>query len=510
MLQIHNTLTGVKEEFQPINQNKVGMFVCGPTVYDYIHVGNARTFVFFDIVGRYLEFKGFELDYVQNITDIDDKIITRAHTEGVKPEEIALKYKTAFIDDVGSLKIVSVNNYALASEHISEIINQIKGLIEKGYAYTAPALQAKGPDAIEIKPQSNNETEQNHDVYFELARYEKDFPNQYGTLSGQNLEELKENTRVEMEANKLNPRDFTLWKAQNYSYEPTNESPWGLGRPGWHIEDTAISEKYLGQQYDIHGGGQDLMFPHHEAEIAQQQALSGKTPFVKYWMHSGFLISKTDKMSKSLGNFNTLRDVMTSLPHHPAETLRLYFLSAHYRSPLAFSAKGAVPASGWGPASGGEVLINQASVAIDRIADFLARITKVSGEENPALDEILKTCADKFMASMDDDFNAPSAIASIFELIRALNPLIAKNALSPSQAESIKAFFQTTIERVLGIIPEPKEQSIPSEILELAEQREQHRLDQDWAKADTIRAKIESAGFIISDTPFGPLTTIKN
>lgn len=492
MLRIHNTLSGAKEEFIPINQNNVGMFVCGPTVYDYIHVGNARTFVFFDVVGRYLEFKGFELNYVQNITDIDDKIITRAHTENKKPEEIALEYKTAFIEDMGALKIASVNNYALASENIAEIITQIKTLIEKGYAYTAPAIKATGPEAVEVGTNPSTSLGAS-DVYFELARYEKDFPNQYGTLSGQNLEELKESSRVEMEANKLNPRDFTLWKAQNYSYEPTNESPWGLGRPGWHIEDTAISEKYLGQQYDIHGGGQDLMFPHHEAEIAQQQASSGKVPFVKYWMHAGFLTSKTDKMSKSLGNFSTLRDVIAHLSRHPTETIRLYFLSAHYRSPLAFD----------------DTLVNQASVAVDRIADFLARLTKVSGEENTDLDEILKKCADKFTTSMDDDFNAPSAIASVFELIRTLNPLLAKNALSAGQAETIKTFFQTTVERVLGIVPEPKEQSIPPEILELAEQREQHRTDQDWSKADTLRDRIESSGFTIADTPFGPLISTK-
>ncbi len=496
MLQIYNTLSKTKEDFQPLDQNKVRMFVCGPTVYDYIHVGNARTFVFFDVVGRYLEFKGFELNYVQNITDIDDKIITRAHTENKKPEEIALEYKTAFIEDVDALKIASVNNYALASEHIAEIITQVQTLIKKGYAYIAPAIQAKGPGAIEVKPQSNNEAGANYDVYFELARYSKDFSNQYGTLSGQKLDELKEGSRVEVEANKLNPRDFVLWKAQNYSYEPANKSPWGLGRPGWHIEDTAISEKYLGQQYDIHGGALDLMFPHHEAEIAQQQAASGKVPFVKYWMHAGFLINKSDKMSKSLGNFSTLRDVMARLRHHPAETIRLYFLSAHYRSPLTFSSEN-------------DALVGQASVAIDRIADFLARLAKAFGEENPVLDEILKSCADKFTASMDDDFNAPSAIASVFELIRALNPLLAKNALSMWQAETIKTFFQTTVERILGIVPEPKEQSIPSEILELAEQREQHRLDQDWSKADVIRARIESSGFTIADTPFGPLISAR-
>ncbi len=469
------------------------MFVCGPTVYDYIHIGNARTFVFFDVVGRYLEYKAFDLNYVQNITDIDDKIITRAHTEGQKPDELALNYKSEFIKDMGNLKIVSVNNYAAASDHISEIIAQVKALIDKGYAYATPAVKAASPDAVETHSINSGQAEQNHDVYFNLDQYGRDFSGQYGKLSGQDSEKLQEGSRVEMEANKINPRDFVLWKAQNYSYEPAWQSPWGMGRPGWHIEDTAISEKYLGQQYDIHGGGQDLMFPHHEAEIAQQQAASGKVPFVQYWMHAGFLTSKADKMSKSLNNFSTLRNVVTRLPRHAAETVRLYFLSAHYRSPLAFE----------------ESLVNQASVAVDRIADFLARLAKVSGEENSTLDEILKSKSDKFGMAMDDDFNAPAAIAAIFELIRALNPLIAKNMISASQAETVLAFFNTTVERVLGIVPEPKEQSIPPEILEWAEQREKHRAAKNFSEADLIRGQIEAAGYTIDDTPYGPLISSK-
>jgi cysteinyl-tRNA synthetase len=484
-LKIHNTLTGQKEEFIPTNQNKVGMFVCGPTVYDFIHLGNARTFIFFDVVGRYLEYKAFELNYVQNITDIDDKIITRAHDEGRTPEELALQFKSEFIKDMGDMKVASVNNYASASDHISEIIAQVQTLVDKGYAYVVPAIKAEGPDAVDVGD--------NRDVYFDLDQYGRDFPGQYGTLSGQVAEDLKEGSRVAMQANKKHPRDFVLWKAQNYSYESAFKSPWGIGRPGWHIEDTAISEKYLGQQYDIHGAGQDLIFPHHEAEIAQQQAASGKVPFVNYWIHSGFIINKADKMSKSLGNFSTLRDVMIRLPRHGAETMRLYFLSAHYRSPLAFE----------------EALVNQASVAVDRIADFLARLSKASGEENPALDEILKSRADKFAASMDDDFNAPAAIAAVFELIRALNSLISQNALSAGQAETVLAFFHTTVERVLGIVPEPKEQSIPPEILELAEQREQKRAAKDFTAADSIRSQIESSGYTIDDTPYGPLISAR-
>lgn len=484
-MKIYNTLTKQKEEFQPMDQNKVRMFVCGPTVYDFIHMGNARTFVFFDVVGRYLEYKAFELNYVQNITDIDDKIITRAHTEGAKPDEIALKYKTEFIKDMGDLKIVAVNNYAAASDHISEIIAQVKTLIDKGYAYATPAIKAEGPDAVE--------TGENHDVYFNLDQYGRDFSGDYGKLSGQTAEGIQEGARVEMEANKQNPRDFVLWKAQNYSYEPAWQSPWGMGRPGWHIEDTAISEKYLGQQYDIHGGGQDLMFPHHEAEIAQQQAASGKVPFVKYWLHTGFLITKADKMSKSLGNFSTLRDVMIRLPRHGAETIRLYFLSAHYRSPLSFD----------------DTLINQASVAVDRIADFMARLSKASGEQNTEADEILKSKSEKFTAAMDDDFNAPAAIASVFELIRALNPLIGKNLISAAQAEAISTFFKTTVERVLGIVPEPKEQTIPAEVLELAEQREKKRAEKNYPEADLLRGQIESAGYTVEDTPYGPLISAK-
>ncbi|MEK9158351.1 MAG: cysteine--tRNA ligase, partial [Patescibacteria group bacterium] len=423
--------------------------------------------------------------YLQNITDIDDKIITRAHNEDKKPEELAQHFKNEFVTDMGNLKIRAVNNYASASEHIPEIISQVKNLIEKGYAYAVPAIKASGADAVE--------TADNNDVYFDLNKYTKEFPNQYGHLSGQNLDELKENTRVEMEANKKSPRDFVLWKAQNYSYEPTNESPWGMGRPGWHIEDTAISEKYLGQQYDIHGGGQDLKFPHHEAEIAQQQASSGKVPFVNYWMHAGFLINKSDKMSKSLGNFKTLRDVYSTLSNHPAETLRLYFLSAHYRSPLAFE----------------ESLIKQAGTAIDRIADFLARLSHISGEENPVADELLKSQSEKFNLAMDDDFNAPAGIASVFELIRSLNSLISQNKLSANQAIAILAFFNETVEKILGIVPEPKEQSIPNEVLELVEQREQHRKDQAWDKADASRTKIESLGYAIEDTSYGPLVSSK-
>lgn len=474
----------MKEELQPIEENKIRMFVCGPTVYDYIHIGNARTFVAFDIIGRYLEYKGFELNYVQNITDIDDKIIQRAKDEGKKPADIAAHFQKAFLEDMTALKISAVNHYALASEHIEEIKDQIARLIEKGYAYAAPTVRAAGADAVDPG--------ENHDVYFDLKKYQADFPNQYGQLSRQTAAGLETGVRVEMEANKRDPRDFVLWKAQNYTFDPAWESPWGMGRPGWHIEDTAISEKYLGQQYDIHGGGLDLIFPHHEAEIAQQQAASGKVPFVKYWLHTGFLVIKDEKMSKSLGNFSMLREVMAGLSKHKAETLRLYFLSAHYHSPLTFESK----------------LIEQSEAAVDRIADFLARLEKASGDENPIADEKLKESADKFYASMDDDFNAPAAIAAIFELIRGLNQLLLKNHISANQATALKTFFGT-IERILGIVPEPQEQKIPAEILELVDQREVFRKDKKYQEADTIRTQIETRGYRLDDTAFGPIVSQK-
>jgi cysteinyl-tRNA synthetase len=481
MLKVHNSLTNKIEEFQPLEQNKVRMFVCGPTVYDLIHAGNARSAVVFDVIGRYLEYKGFELNYVQNITDIDDKIIHRAHEENKNPTELAEHYKDEFLKDVRDLKITSVNNYASASEHISEIQNQIKILIEKGYAYSASAIRAQGADAID--------PDNNKDVYFDLEKYKQDFPGQYGQLSGQTEADLETGVRVEMEQNKKHPHDFVLWKAKNYEYDMSWQSPWGWGRPGWHIEDTAISEKYLGQQYDLHGGGQDLKFPHHEAEISQQQAASGKVPFVKYWLHNGFLVNKSEKMAKSLGNFLTAREL---LKNHSSEAVRFYFISSHYRAPLAFE----------------DSLVNQSSAAVDRIADFLAKLEKVSGKDNKEVESILNQSATKFELALDDDFNTPAALAALFELIRKINSLIAKNQISKIQAESLKTFL-AKVEKILGIIPVPEEQNIPESILDLVEQRETMRKEKNWAEADKIRTQIESGGYQIDDTAFGPIVSQK-
>lgn len=465
-MEIYNTLTRKKELFEPRDSagKKVQMFVCGPTVYDSIHIGNARTFVFFDVVAKYLKYKGYDVNYIQNVTDIDNKIIERAQKEGIDPLEYAKKYSNIFKQDMQALGVTSPE-YKNATDHIPEVIKQVQALLDKGSAYII----------------------ENDGIYFDLSTFLD-----YGKLSGRTALIADDAvSRIDDSDKKRNKGDFAIWKFKQHN-DPSWTAPFGDGRPGWHIEDTSITDKYFGPQYDIHGGGQDLIFPHHEAEIAQQESASGLKPFVKYWMHAGFLINKSNKMSKSLGNFKTARDLLNGLSKHKAETLRLYFLSAHYHAPLNFD----------------EILVNQSSVAVDRIADFLDKLENVSGSENNSVEEHLKQSTDKFYASMDDDFNAPLAIASIFELIRTVNPLLIKNKISAEQAESLKTFL-STVKDILGIIPTPEKQKIPTEILELVEQREGARTEKDWQKADNIRNQIELKGYTVEDTQFGPMVFIK-
>jgi len=470
MLKIYNTLTKRKEEFQPMEQNKVRMFVCGPTVYDHIHIGNARTFVFFDVVARYLRQQGYEVHYVQNITDVDDKIIKRASESDIDPLEWAERYAKEFKQDMENIGVTSAR-YEPATTHIPEVLAQVNALIKNGNAYEIP----------------------DDGWYFDLTT----FP-EYGKLSGRTAQMTEDGvSRIDDSDKKRNTGDFCLWKFSKPGEPIWNPKEHGfpeikLGRPGWHIEDTAITEAVFGPQYDLHGAGQDLMFPHHEAEIAQQESVSGKKPFVKYWMHAGFLINKTEKMSKSLGNFSTLHDLFAQLQKHPAETLRFYFLSAHYHGPLNFE----------------ESLIKQAEAAVDRIADFMAKLDNASGQENSTIEQALKETADKFYVALNDDFNTPMALGALFELIRDANPLLVKNDISESQATAIKAFFNT-VHAILGIIPAPKEQKIPAEVLELVERREISRNAKDWAKADELRAQIESRDFHVDDTAFGPIISQK-
>lgn len=475
-MKIYNTLTRQKEELKPSPEKRAGfnMFVCGPTVYDLIHIGNARTFIIFDVIAKYLRYRKYKLFFLQNITDIDDKIINRAKEEKKTVKEVAEQFEKEYFKDLESLGINSINKHARASEHIKEIIKQIENLIEKEYAYAVPSVYLDNPEAV------NNP--ENKDVYFDISKFEE-----YGKLSKQNLKELESDTRIKTEDNKKDSKDFVIWKAQNYKYEPSWKSPWGLGRPGWHIEDTAISEKYLGQQYDIHCGGLDLLFPHHESEIALQEAASGKKPFVKYWLHSGTLTINGEKMSKSLGNFITTKE---ALKNHPPEAIRFFSISTHYRSPIDYSEKN----------------LKQAEAAIERIQEFLFKLENLKSKSSDKDEEVkrkLKETKKTFDDFMDNDFSTPKAIASLFEFIREINPLIDKGLIGKKVAKEIIKYFDD-IDKVLGIIPKTK-YALSSEIEKLAKQREKFRKEKNYEKADELRAQIENLGYEIEDTIYGPL-----
>ena len=410
-MKIYNTMSRKKEDFEPANEKRIKLFVCGPTVYDDAHIGHARTYISFDIIKRYLEFKGFFVFYLQNITDIDDKIINRAVESNIDPEELARKYEKLYLEDMEFLGVNGVNIYARARDHIPEIISQIQTLIENGFAY---------------------ETETG--VYFE----EDKFPD-YGKLSRRNLEDLTVH-RVNIDPTKKNPADFALWKKR--TEKPLWDSPWGTGRPGWHIEDTAITEEYFGPQYDIHGGGLDLIFPHHEAEIAQIESASGKSPMVKYWMHTGFLNVSGEKMSKSLGNFITIRKL---LENHDPQVFRFFVLSTHYRSPIDFSVDA----------------LEQSEKSLNRIQRLLIKVnealekyddsdndTPTSKSEDIYLSKI-DSARDEFINAMDNDFNTPLALSGIFNFIREFNKDLKNNNLSKNILQSTNDLFDD-IGSILG------------------------------------------------------------
>jgi cysteinyl-tRNA synthetase len=458
-MQIYNTLTRKKEEFIPRDGKKVKMFVCGPTVYDYIHIGNARTFVFFDFVAKYLRFKGFNVNYIQNITDIDDKIIKKARDTGKSISEVAKFYEHAFRNNCQVLGITSVFKYIRATEHIPEIIAQIEKLIKKGFAYK---IDDDG-------------------IYFDLSKF-----SEYGKLSGRTAQMADDAvSRVDDSDKKRNRGDFCLWKFTNPSAdkgEPFWDSEFGKGRPGWHIEDTAITEKYLGSQYDIHGGGQDLIFPHHEAEIAQQVSISSIKieDFVKFWIHTGFLVNKDQKMSKSLGNTMSINE---ALKKYSSEVLRFYFYSSHYRSPLDYS----------------EELMESNSNAVKTIHEFITYKNFWQEKIKPSgtTDE-LDGYFEKIIGSLDDDFNIPSAIGHFFEMIIAAEPLLKKGLVSKSLENTIMLMND-----VVGIIPLVP--SIPEEISRLSEEREKARKSGDYKRSDKIRKEIFDLGYQVDDTEFGSL-----
>ncbi len=463
-MKLFNTMTMQKEEFVPIEEGKVKMYACGPTVYNYIHVGNARPIIMFDVLRRYFEYRGYDVTFVQNFTDVDDKIINRANEEGITSEEVAEKYIKEYFTDAKGLGVRAATVHPKATENIDEIIKIVSALIEKGYAY-----------------------EINGDVYYRTLKF-KD----YGKLSHQPLEDLKAGARIDVADIKENPMDFALWKAAKPG-EPAWDSPWGKGRPGWHIECSAMSNRYLGKTIDIHCGGQDLAFPHHENEIAQSEAANG-CKFVNYWVHNGFISIDNKKMSKSLGNFFTVREAAEKYGY---ETIRMFMLMSHYRSPLNYSPD----------------ILEQAKNALERIktarenAAFIAE-NGVDGDMTAEQCEkvnALPTYRERFIEAMDDDFNTADGIAVIFELVRDMNTaLVAQNAPTKELAKAYLAIFDELTD-VLGILYDSGEEDMDfaKEVEALIEARQNARKEKNWAEADHIRDQLKDMGVTLQDTPQG-------
>jgi cysteinyl-tRNA synthetase len=463
-MKIYNTLTKQSEELKPREMGKLNMFVCGPTVYDLIHIGNTRTFVFFDSFSKYLRSKGLAVEYLQNITDIDDKIINKAVTERKTAKEIAEQFEKEFLADMSALGVSGVTHYARATDHIPQVIEQVRKLRDSGHAYRI-----------------------SEGWYFDVKSFAG-----YGKLSGRTAQMAEDGvSRIDESGEKRNKADFCLWKFPNNDSEPAWDSEdLGRGRPGWHIEDTAITEHYFGPQYDIHGGGADLIFPHHEAEVAQQESASGLEPFVRYWMHVAFLINKAEKMSKSKGNFTTARRL---LEKYSKETIRHYLFSADYRSPLEFS----------------EEIVGTFKTAQDNIKKSLRRMTVYS--ERGAFDvdangsaEKLTSIADELWSALDDNFNTATAIGQLNTMLATANQLIDDRKFDAKSYEVFKDTLEK-LDTVLGIIPEAQPLDTPAEIAELIRQREEKRVALDWSAADTLRKDIESRGYLIDDTPYGPI-----
>ena len=457
-MKILNTLTRRKEEFVPINEGKVGIYVCGPTVYDYIHIGNARPMIVFDTLRRYLEYKGYEVNYVSNFTDVDDKIIKRANAEGVDASVISERYIAEVKKDMAALNVREATTHPKATEEIPDMIEMVKTLIEKDYAY-----------------------EVNGTVYFRTRKF-KD----YGKLSKKNIDDLRSGNRdllVSGVDEKEDPLDFVLWKPKKEG-EPSWPSPWGDGRPGWHLECSVMSKKYIGDVIDIHAGGEDLIFPHHENEIAQSEAANG-TEFARYWMHNGFLKINNEKMSKSLGNFFTVREIADK---YPLQVIRFFMLSAHYRSPLNFSAE----------------LVEASKNGLERIltaVDRLKSIHGTDGDVDKAVADEMDAFVKKYEDAMDDDLNTADAISVIFELVKYANV----NVTEESSKATVELVLNT-VEKlcdILGIITEKKEEILDSDIEALIEERQAARKAKNFARADEIRDQLSNMGIILEDTREG-------
>ncbi|MFD1954011.1 cysteine--tRNA ligase [Paenibacillus thailandensis] len=471
-LSIYNTLSRTKETFRSIEPGKVNMYVCGPTVYDYIHIGNARPAIFFDVVRRYLEFLGYEVNYVVNFTDVDDKLIKKAEQLGTTVPEVADRFIAAFREDIEGLGIRKATVNPRVTEEIPEIVAFIQGLVDKGYAYPSDG-----------------------DVYFRTSKFEE-----YGKLSHQNLEELQFGIRIEVGERKENPADFVLWKGAKPG-EIKWDSPWGPGRPGWHIECSAMALKYAGDTLDIHGGGHDLQFPHHECEVAQSESLNGK-PLANYWMHNGYLHINNEKMSKSLGNGITVHELLKRVK---PQAIRYFMLSAHYRSPLNFS----------------DDAIAQAEKSVERIANCAAslqhRLTAagddkapVTGSEAPLpsgdaeLDAKLAAILAQFKAKLDDDFNTPDAITALFELVAEANQYMNRSDAAAAGFKSALHLLET-MDRVLGLLPDASAEAelLDEEIEQLIAERTAARAAKNWGRADEIRDLLTAKGILLEDTPQG-------
>jgi cysteinyl-tRNA synthetase len=490
-MQLYNTLTRRKEAFQPLTPGKVGLYACGVTVYDDCHLGHARSCVAFEVLVRYLRWRGFQVTWVRNYTDIDDKILVRAQELGVSWKEVAQRYIASFQEDMAALGVPLAQIEPRATEHIPQIIDLIRRLQDRGFAYTGGG-----------------------DVFFRVRR----FPG-YGKLSGQSLEDIQAGARIEVDPNKEDPLDFVLWKASKPG-EPAWDSPWGPGRPGWHIECSAMSMLYLGETFDLHGGGQDLVFPHHENELAQSEAATGK-PFARYWLHHGLLTINHEKMSKSLGNFFTVKEV---LARFPAEVVRFFLINCHYRTPLDFS----------------DVALAEAEAALLRLYTCLARIQDLLREHphlklqhpvdtyphNLTLEEFHRFGAlrARFDAAMDDDLNTAQALGYLFETVRLLNRLLEAPSADPGYLTILKEMHDEVVDlgRVLNLLQADPQTMLttlrqkaadlkiaPEEIQRLIDQRTQARKSKDWKRADAIRQQLTDLDILLEDTPQGTIWRVK-
>ncbi|SFJ37305.1 cysteine--tRNA ligase [Thermoflavimicrobium dichotomicum] len=456
---LYNTMTRSKEKLEPIHPGKIKMYVCGPTVYNYIHIGNARVFVFFDVVRRYLRHLGYQVTYVQNFTDVDDRLIQASIETGRSVPEIAEQYIEAYFADMDALRVERADVHPRATEHIPEMIEAVQDLIAKGYAY-----------------------EKNGDVYYR-SLHKKD----YGKLSHQSLDELKAGARIELNERKEHPLDFALWKAAKPG-EISWDSPWGPGRPGWHLECSVMARKYLGDTLDIHAGGVDLCFPHHENEIAQSEAWTGKT-FVRYWLHNGFINIDNEKMSKSLGN---IVKVVELRQQYSPSAIRYFLLSSHYRHPINFNAE----------------VMRQAESSVERIETAVTNLKhrKQTALEGTAPEELiseLNGLADRFVAEMNDDFNTANAISVLFDAVRLANEWVARPVITKGAVDAILDWMKRYAEDILGLVELEKQESLDAEVEALIAERQQARKERNFQRADEIRDYLASKGIILEDTPQG-------